>query len=92
MAEGRGFLTPPEALDALQSLGFNLLALGQPDIHDAFANNPFLDTRGLPTPATGARATYILERPAELSRPFGTRIAVHGDTAQIMLPARQGAP
>src|SRR5580692_1626792 len=25
--EGRGFLTPPESLDALQTLGFNLLAL-----------------------------------------------------------------
>ena len=25
--EGRGFLTPPQALDALQALGFNLLAL-----------------------------------------------------------------
>src|SRR4029077_4953304 len=25
--EGRGFLTPPEALDALQTFGFNLLAL-----------------------------------------------------------------
>src|SRR3954471_24347291 len=25
--EGRGFLTPPEALDALTALGFNLLAL-----------------------------------------------------------------
>ena len=25
--EGRGFLTPPEALDALKALGFNLVAL-----------------------------------------------------------------
>jgi poly-gamma-glutamate capsule biosynthesis protein CapA/YwtB (metallophosphatase superfamily) len=25
--EGRGFLTPPEALDALKSFGFNLLSL-----------------------------------------------------------------
>src|SRR5712692_2525671 len=25
--EGRGFLTPPEALDALKTFGFNLLAL-----------------------------------------------------------------
>src|SRR5579864_3001157 len=25
--EGRGFLTPPEALDALQTFGFNLLSL-----------------------------------------------------------------
>ena len=25
--EGRGFLTPPEALDALSAMGFNLLAL-----------------------------------------------------------------
>ncbi len=75
----------------LRPIILNNVGDGQPDIHDAFANNLFLDTRGLPTPATGARATYILERLAELSRPFGTRIAVHGDTAQIMLPAQRGA-
>jgi poly-gamma-glutamate synthesis protein (capsule biosynthesis protein) len=76
----------------LRPIVLNNVGDGQPDIHNAFANNQFLDTRGLPAPATGARASYILERLADLSRPFGTRIAVHGDTGQIILPARQGAP
>jgi hypothetical protein len=39
----------------------------------------------LPTPAAGARAGYILERLAELSKPFGTKIEVKGDTAEIKL-------
>src|SRR6202011_2954622 len=38
--EGRGFLTPPEALDALKSFGFNLLALS--------GNHAFdLDAKGI---------------------------------------------
>src|ERR1700724_2195775 len=38
--EGRGFLTPPEALDALKSFGFNLLALS--------GNHAFdLDVKGI---------------------------------------------
>jgi len=63
----------------------NVLGEGQPDVHDARATNPFLFTRGLPAPATGAKAGYILERLAELSRPFGTRLEIKGDTAEIVL-------
>jgi len=63
----------------------NIIGEGQPDVHDARATNPFLFTRGLPAPATGAKAGYILERLAELSRPFGTRLEIKGDTAEIVL-------
>src|SRR5271163_2531249 len=43
----------------LQSISFrpivlNYLGEGQPDVHDEYANNQFIDTRGLPSPATGA--------------------------------------
>jgi hypothetical protein len=54
-------------------------------MHDEYANNQFMQTRGLPSPAAGARASYILERLAELSKPFGTRIEVKGETAEIRL-------
>jgi poly-gamma-glutamate synthesis protein (capsule biosynthesis protein) len=78
---------------ALQSITLRPIVLnnvgdGQPDIHNGLANNQFLDTRGLPSAASGARATYILERLAELSRPFGTLIEVHGDTARVKLQGR----
>ena len=76
----------------LQSISFRPIVLnnvgnGQPDIHDGHANNEFLDTRGLPSPATGARAGYILQRLADASKPFGTSIEVKGDTAEIKLKA-----
>jgi poly-gamma-glutamate capsule biosynthesis protein CapA/YwtB (metallophosphatase superfamily) len=77
----------------LQSISFrpivlNYLGEGQPDVHDEYANNQFIDTRGLPTPATGARAGYILQRLADASKPFGTTVELRGDTAEIKLKAR----
>jgi hypothetical protein len=63
----------------------NKIGEGQPDAHDSSANNLFLQTRGLPKPATGNQARYILERLANASRPFGTTIAISGDTARIIL-------
>src|SRR5215831_3136579 len=74
----------------LQSVTFrpitmNKIGEGQPDAHDPYANNLFLQTRGLPKPATGEQAFYILERLANASRPFGTTIAITGETAQIQL-------
>jgi len=72
----------------LQSVTFrpivmNKIGEGQPDAHDQYANNLFLQTRGLPKPVTGEQAQYILERLANASKPFGTTIAISGDTAQI---------
>ena len=76
----------------LQSVSFRPVALnnvgeGQPDIHNQYTNNQFLDTRGLPSPVTSARAGYILQRLADLSRPFGTAMEIKGDTADIVLKA-----
>ena len=74
----------------LQSISFRPIVLnyvgeGQPDIHNAYTNNEFLDTRGLPSPVTGARAGYILQRLADSSKLFGTTVEVNGDTAEIKL-------
>jgi len=74
----------------LQSVKFqpvaqNKIGQGQADTHDEHTNNLFLQTRGLPTPATGEQAHYILEHLADLSRPFGTSVEVKGDTAEIKL-------
>jgi poly-gamma-glutamate capsule biosynthesis protein CapA/YwtB (metallophosphatase superfamily) len=74
----------------LQSISFRPIVLnkigeGQPEAHDGHVNNQFLDTRGLPKPATGDQALYILQRLADSSRPFGTTIDVKGDTATINL-------
>jgi poly-gamma-glutamate capsule biosynthesis protein CapA/YwtB (metallophosphatase superfamily) len=77
----------------LQAISFQPIVLnnvgeGQPDIHNEYANNQFLDTRGLPAPATGARAGYILQRLADASKPFGTTIEIKGDTAVMKLKAK----
>jgi poly-gamma-glutamate capsule biosynthesis protein CapA/YwtB (metallophosphatase superfamily) len=76
----------------LQSISFQPIVLnkvgrGQPDNQDERANNLYLQTRGMPKQATGDQAHYILERLADLSRPFGTKIEVKGDTAEIKLEA-----
>jgi poly-gamma-glutamate capsule biosynthesis protein CapA/YwtB (metallophosphatase superfamily) len=76
----------------LESISFrpiilNYVGEGQPDIHNAYTNNEFLDTRGLPSPATGARAGDILQRLADASKPFGTTVEIKGDTAEIKLKA-----
>jgi len=63
----------------------NYVGEGQPDIHNEYASNQFLHTRGLPSPAMGARAGYILQRLAHLSEPFGTKFRIKGDTAEIRL-------
>ena len=74
----------------LQSIKFLPIALnkigqGQADTQDEHTNNLFLQTRGLPSLARGEQARYILERLADLSRPFGTTVEVKGDTAEIKL-------
>ena len=75
---------------ALRSVSFTPIAMnkigeGQPDAHDPSTINLFLQTRGLPRPATGMQAHYILERLANLSRPFGTAVEITADTAAIRL-------
>jgi len=73
---------------SLKSVSFrpvvlNPIGSGQPDVHNPYADNEFLHTRGLPSPATGARARYILQRLADASKPFGTTMTIAGDTATI---------
>jgi poly-gamma-glutamate synthesis protein (capsule biosynthesis protein) len=70
-----------------QPIAMNKIGRGQPDTQDEHTNNLFLQTRGLPTPATGEQARYILERLADASRSFGTTVEVKGDTAEIKLKA-----
>ena len=72
---------------SFRPIALNVLGEGQPDVHNEYANNQFIDTRGLPAPATGARAGYILQRLADLSKPFGTAFEIKGDTAEIKLSA-----
>ncbi len=69
----------------LRPIELNNIGDGQPDVHDPYARNEFLYTRGLPSLATGAKAKYILERLAELSVPFGTNVVLNGETAEIKL-------
>jgi poly-gamma-glutamate capsule biosynthesis protein CapA/YwtB (metallophosphatase superfamily) len=70
---------------SLTPVALNIIGEGQSDMHNDYANNQFLDTRGLPSPAKGSRAGYILQRLADASKPFGTRVEVNGETAQIKL-------
>ena len=70
---------------SLRPIALNVIGEGQPDVHSEYTNNQFLDTRGLPAPAIGSRAGYILQRLADESKPFGTRIEIKGDSAEIKL-------
>jgi poly-gamma-glutamate capsule biosynthesis protein CapA/YwtB (metallophosphatase superfamily) len=70
---------------SLRPIVLNNIGNGQPDVHDGRTNNEFLDTRGLPALATGARASYILQRVADASKPFGTTVEMKGDTGEIKL-------
>jgi poly-gamma-glutamate synthesis protein (capsule biosynthesis protein) len=76
---------------SFQPLVLNDLGAGEPDVHNQYTSNQFLLTRGLPRLAVGARAHYILDRLASLSRAFNTRIQVLGEHAQIELPTRPSA-
>lgn len=73
---------------SLRPVVLNTIGDGQPDVHNAYTSNEFLHTRGLPTPATGARAGYILQRLANASKPFGTTMAIKGETATITVSGK----
>jgi len=70
---------------SFQPIAMNKIGQGEPDLHDEHTNNLFLLTRGLPKLATGDQARYILQRLADASRPFGTKVEVKGETAEIKL-------
>jgi poly-gamma-glutamate capsule biosynthesis protein CapA/YwtB (metallophosphatase superfamily) len=67
----------------LKPIVMNFLGEGEPEAHDPYKNNQFIDTRGLPAIAKGQQATDILQRMVELSQPFGTTIEVSGETAEV---------
>jgi poly-gamma-glutamate capsule biosynthesis protein CapA/YwtB (metallophosphatase superfamily) len=68
---------------SLRPIVLNTIGEGQPDAHNPYATNQFLYTRGLPSPATGARAGYILQRVADASKPFHTTIDVTANSAEV---------
>ena len=68
-----------------QPIAMNKIGQGEPDVRDEHTNNLFLQTRGLPKLAAGDQARYILQRLADISRPFGTKVELKGDTAEIIL-------
>jgi poly-gamma-glutamate synthesis protein (capsule biosynthesis protein) len=72
----------------LQPIAMNYVGVGQADLHSQYTNNEFLQTRGLPSPAEGAQARYILERLADYSKPFGTKIVIDETSASIELRRR----
>ena len=72
---------------SLRPIVLNPIGEGEPDMHNPHTNNQFLDTRGLPSPAKGARAGYILQRLANASKPFGTTMEMKGGMAEIKLNA-----
>jgi poly-gamma-glutamate capsule biosynthesis protein CapA/YwtB (metallophosphatase superfamily) len=73
---------------SLRPVVLNTIGDGQPDVHNAYTSNEFLHTRGLPAAATGARAGYILQRVANASKPFGTTMAITGETATITVAGK----
>jgi len=73
---------------SLRPVVLNTIGDGQPDVHDEYASNEFLHTRGLPTAASGARAGYILARVADASKPFGTRVDIAQGVATITVASR----
>jgi len=70
---------------SLRPIVMNYIGEGQPEMHDEYVNNRFIQTRGLPSPATGARAGYILDRLADLSKPFGTTLEIRDGAAVVKL-------
>jgi poly-gamma-glutamate synthesis protein (capsule biosynthesis protein) len=72
----------------IQPIALNNVGKGQPEIHDPRANNQFIDTRGLPSPAKDIQATDILKRVAEASKPFGTRMTIKDGTGTIALAGK----
>ena len=69
----------------LQPIAMNKVGSGLPNPHDQFDVNEYHRTRGLPRAAKGAQARHLLERFAELSKPYGTGVRITGETAAVAL-------
>ena len=70
----------------LQPIAMNKIGSGLPNPHDQFDVNQYHRTRGLPRPAKGPQASYLLERFAHLSDPYGTKVQITGATAEVTVP------
>lgn len=70
-----------------QPIAMNKVGRGLPNPHDELDVNEYHRTRGLPRPATGNQARFLLERFAQLSTSYGTEIAIEGSTAALVLHA-----
>jgi hypothetical protein len=70
----------------LQPIAMNKVGKGLPNPHDQFDVNEYHRTRGLPHPATGGQARFLLERFARSSKVYGTEVEIHGDTAEVRVP------
>jgi poly-gamma-glutamate synthesis protein (capsule biosynthesis protein) len=68
-----------------QPIAMNKIGKGLPNPHDQFDVNEYHRTRGLPKAATGKQAIYLLERFVALSKPYGTRIKIEGETADLLV-------
>ena len=73
---------------SMRPVVLNNVGDGQPDVHNPYTSNEFLHTRGLPAAAPAARAAYILQRVADASKAFGTKIEIKGETAAITVAGR----
>ena len=71
----------------LQPIAMNKIGKGLPNPHDEFDVNQYHLTRGLPKPATGKQAQYLLERFAEISKGFGTVMEIRNEAAYLRLPS-----
>lgn len=69
----------------LQPIVMNFIGEGVPEAHDPYVSNHFMHTRGLPAPAKGQQATDILQRIADLSEPFDTRVMIIGESATVVV-------
>src|SRR6516225_9988101 len=93
--EGRGFLTPPEALDALTTLGFNLLALSGNhafDLKAAGVRNTLreADNRKIVHAGTGNNVSEAAA-PGFLHTPNGT-IALIASASGLIAPGASATP
>ena len=93
--EGRGFLTPPESLDALTAAGFNLLALSGNhafDLKETGVRNTLreIDRRSIPHAGTGNNIADA-SAPAYFKTPKGTIALVASASGLIGPGARATA-
>jgi poly-gamma-glutamate capsule biosynthesis protein CapA/YwtB (metallophosphatase superfamily) len=68
-----------------QPITMNKVGKGFPNPHDEFDVNQYHRTRGLPKPATGPQARFLLERFAQLSECYGTQLVIDGARAALRL-------